>query len=177
SFNDSNLSFPLWRCLSIRFACTSRHDSCIISINTLPCVTLRYRFHRSATAQSGCILSLNKRGVLKDGFPEKAAQHPPPQLLQSWCQTGYCGFDPTADSLHVGNLLAIIGLLNFQSAGHTGVALIGGATALVGDPSGKTSERASLALHFRKGTLLSRHTVCQKCGMVGGWRPRLPGGP
>lgn len=101
-------------------------------INTLPCVTLRYRFHRSATAQSGFILSLNKRGIFKDGFPEKSAQDQLPQLLQSCCQTEYCGFEPTADSLHVGNLLAIIGLLNFQSAGHTGVALVGGATALVG---------------------------------------------
>uniref|UniRef100_A0A8C7CSN0 Tyrosyl-tRNA synthetase n=1 Tax=Oncorhynchus kisutch TaxID=8019 RepID=A0A8C7CSN0_ONCKI len=127
-------------------------------INTLPCVTLRYRFHRSATAQSGFILSLNKRGILKDGFPEKSAQDQLPQLLQSCCQTEYCGFDPTADSLHVGNLLAIIGLLNFQSAGHTGVALIGGA-ALVGDPSereratGMVAFLAEVGRHFRMGNL------------------------
>lgn len=157
--------FTLWRCLSIRFACTSRHDSCIISINTLPCVTLRYRFYRSATAQSGCILSLNKRGILKDGFPEKAAQHQLPQLLQSWCQTGYCGFDPTADSLHVGNLLAIIGLLNFQSAGHTGVALIGGATALVDETQAGKRARESVQRIFTNHEL-TFHNDSKKSGTV-----------
>ena len=49
----------------------------------------------------------------------------------------YCGFDPTADSLHLGNLLGILVLVWFQKCGHTPVALLGGATARVGDPSGK----------------------------------------
>lgn len=57
----------------------------------------------------------------------------------------YCGFDPTADSLHVGNLLAIIGLLHFRGAGHDVLAVLGGATAQIGDPSGKTSERERLS--------------------------------
>jgi len=56
----------------------------------------------------------------------------------------YCGFDPTADSLHIGNLLGIIVLSWFQKYGHTPVALIGGATGRVGDPSGKSSERPML---------------------------------
>ena len=56
----------------------------------------------------------------------------------------YCGFDPTADSLHIGNLLGIIVLSWFQKHGHTPVALIGGATGRVGDPSGKSSERPVL---------------------------------
>ncbi|MCE2802987.1 MAG: tyrosine--tRNA ligase [Gemmatimonadetes bacterium] len=54
---------------------------------------------------------------------------------------GYCGFDPTADSLHVGNLVSILGLVRLVRAGHEGVALIGGGTAMIGDPSGKSEER------------------------------------
>lgn len=53
----------------------------------------------------------------------------------------YCGFDPTADSLHLGNLVGIIGLAWFQKFGHTSVAILGGATGLIGDPSGKSCER------------------------------------
>ncbi|MDD4994506.1 MAG: tyrosine--tRNA ligase [Candidatus Pacebacteria bacterium] len=53
----------------------------------------------------------------------------------------YCGFDPTADSLHIGNLLPILTLKRFQEAGHQPIALIGGGTGLIGDPSGKKEER------------------------------------
>ena len=53
----------------------------------------------------------------------------------------YCGFDPTAESLHVGNLIPLITLARFQRAGHKVLALVGGATGLIGDPSGKTAER------------------------------------
>jgi len=53
----------------------------------------------------------------------------------------YCGFDPTADSLHVGNLVPLLALRRFQMAGHHPIALAGGATGMVGDPSGKSSER------------------------------------
>jgi len=56
----------------------------------------------------------------------------------------YCGFDPTADSLHLGNLLAIIVMTWFRKFGHNPVALIGGATGRVGDPSGKQTERPLL---------------------------------
>jgi tyrosyl-tRNA synthetase len=56
-------------------------------------------------------------------------------------QRGYIGFDPTADSLHVGNLVQIMFLTHFQRSGHRAVALVGGATGMVGDPSGKKSER------------------------------------
>lgn len=55
--------------------------------------------------------------------------------------TLYCGFDPTADSLHIGSLLPILMLARFQKAGHKPLALVGGATGLIGDPSGKVSER------------------------------------
>ena len=53
----------------------------------------------------------------------------------------YCGFDPTADSLHIGHLLPILTLKRFQEAGHQPIALVGGATGLIGDPSGKKQER------------------------------------
>jgi tyrosyl-tRNA synthetase len=56
----------------------------------------------------------------------------------------YCGFDPTADGLHLGNMVAIMGLAWFQRLGHTPVALVGGATGMIGDPSGKQSERLLL---------------------------------
>jgi tyrosyl-tRNA synthetase len=58
--------------------------------------------------------------------------------------SGYAGFDPTATSLHVGSLVPIMGLMHLQRAGHTPVALVGGGTALIGDPSGKASERQLL---------------------------------
>jgi len=57
----------------------------------------------------------------------------------------YCGFDPSADSLHVGSLLPIIGLAHFQRHGHVPIAVVGGGTGLIGDPSGKTSERQLLS--------------------------------
>ncbi len=53
----------------------------------------------------------------------------------------YCGFDPTSDSLHLGNLVSIMGLAWFQQCGHTPVAIVGGATGMIGDPSGRSSER------------------------------------
>lgn len=56
----------------------------------------------------------------------------------------YCGFDPTSDSLHVGNLVPMIGLAWFQRLGHTPVAIVGGATGMIGDPSGKSTERQLL---------------------------------
>lgn len=61
--------------------------------------------------------------------------------LNSQSVTLYCGFDPTADSLHIGSLLPILILRRFQLAGHRPVALVGGGTGLIGDPSGKKSER------------------------------------
>lgn len=58
---------------------------------------------------------------------------------------GYIGFDPTADSLHIGNLVQIMTLVHFQSCGHKPLALVGGATGMVGDPSGKSAERNLLS--------------------------------
>ena len=64
------------------------------------------------------------------------------QTLLSQPQTVYCGFDPTAGSLHIGHLVPLIMLKRFQDAGHQAVALIGGATGMIGDPSFKATERS-----------------------------------
>ncbi len=66
------------------------------------------------------------------------------QLLNSEKVTLYCGFDPTSDSLHVGNLIPMVSLMRFKQHGHDPIALIGGATGLIGDPSGKQQERETL---------------------------------
>lgn len=65
-------------------------------------------------------------------------------LLERERLTLYCGFDPTADSLHVGSLLPILGLVRFQRAGHKPIALVGGGTGMIGDPSFKADERKLL---------------------------------
>jgi tyrosyl-tRNA synthetase len=80
-----------------------------------------------------------RRGMLYDaseGLKEALATH---------SITGYIGFDPTAASLHVGSLLPIMGLVRLQQHGHTPIALVGGGTGLIGDPSGKTQERQLLS--------------------------------
>src|ERR1043165_5987136 len=60
-------------------------------------------------------------------------------------RTVYCGFDPTADSLHVGSLVPLLALRRFQLAGHHPIAVAGGATGSIGDPSGKSAERQLLS--------------------------------
>src|SRR5688572_22512315 len=67
------------------------------------------------------------------------------EQLSKESTAGYIGFDPTADSLHIGHLSQIMTLLNFQNAGHKPFALVGGATGMVGDPSGKSAERNLLS--------------------------------
>src|SRR5919206_5062181 len=63
------------------------------------------------------------------------------ESLASGRITAYCGFDPTAPSLHVGSLVPIMGLVHLQRAGHRPIALVGGGTGMIGDPSGKSAER------------------------------------
>ena len=60
------------------------------------------------------------------------------QALEKESFTFYCGFDPTADSLHIGSLVPIIGMMHLQRRGHKPIALVGGATGMIGDPSGKS---------------------------------------
>lgn len=77
----------------------------------------------------------------------------------------YCGFDPTADTLHLGNLVAIMGLAWFQRLGHSPVAIVGGATGMIGDPSGKSAERNLLdeeaIQHNLKGIRKNIETVLE----------------
>ncbi len=85
--------------------------------------------------ENNFIEELTWRGVLHDIMPGTK------ELLAKGATTGYIGFDPTADSLHVGSLAQIMTLVRFQKAGHKPLALVGGATGMVGDPSGKSAER------------------------------------
>ncbi len=78
---------------------------------------------------------LKWRGMLHDSMPG-VEEH-----LAEAMRSAYVGFDPTADSLHIGNLVPIMLLAHYQRAGHKPVALVGGATGMIGDPSGKSSER------------------------------------
>lgn len=78
---------------------------------------------------------LSWRGMIHDVMPE-TEEH-----LMEQMRSAYIGFDPTADSLHIGNLVPIMMLAFFQRTGHKPVALVGGATGMIGDPSGKSSER------------------------------------
>jgi tyrosyl-tRNA synthetase len=91
---------------------------------------------------------LRQRGMVQDIMPGTE------DLLNKNIVSGYVGFDPTADSLHIGNLVSIMLLKRLQLAGHKPIALVGGATGMIGDPSGKSSERNLLSedvlLHNQK---------------------------
>ena len=84
---------------------------------------------------SDFIEELKWRGLIHDSTPGIQ------EFLNQKCRTAYIGFDPTSDSLHIGNLVPIMLLSHFQKTGHQPIALIGGATGMIGDPSGKSSER------------------------------------
>jgi tyrosyl-tRNA synthetase len=80
------------------------------------------------------------RGLIHDIMPGTDEQ------LKKESTLGYIGFDPTADSLHIGSLVPVMLLVHFQRAGHKPIALVGGATGMVGDPSGKSEERQLLSV-------------------------------
>jgi tyrosyl-tRNA synthetase len=94
---------------------------------------------------------LKWRGMLQDIMPGTE------DLLNKEIVSGYIGFDPTADSLGVGNMVQIMTLLHFQQAGHKPIALVGGATGMVGDPSGKSNERNLL-----DENTLNHNLACQR---------------
>ncbi|MEJ7626109.1 MAG: tyrosine--tRNA ligase [Ferruginibacter sp.] len=85
------------------------------------------------------IKELEWRGMIQDIMPGTA------DYLNNNITTGYVGFDPTAESLHIGSLVPILLLVHLQKAGHIPIALVGGATGMVGDPSGKSEERNLLS--------------------------------
>jgi tyrosyl-tRNA synthetase len=97
------------------------------------------------------IEELTWRGMLHEATPGTE------DLLINELVSGYIGFDPTSDSLGVGNLVQIMTLVHFQNCGHKPIALIGGATGMVGDPSGKSSERNLL-----DEKTLEYNIICQK---------------
>lgn len=94
---------------------------------------------------------LKWRGMLHDIMPETE------KLLNKEMVKGYIGFDPTADSLGIGNMVQVMTLLHFQRCGHKPIALVGGATGMVGDPSGKSLERNMLSEE-----MLQHNLSCQK---------------
>uniref|UniRef100_A0A8C9PA06 Tyrosine--tRNA ligase n=1 Tax=Spermophilus dauricus TaxID=99837 RepID=A0A8C9PA06_SPEDA len=104
---------------------------------------------KAHSGAQGLLAAQKARGLFKDFFPERGTKLELPQLFDRSAagyspQTIYCGFDPTGDSLHVGHLLALLSLFHFQRGGHNVIALVGSATARLGDPSGRTKEREAL---------------------------------
>jgi tyrosyl-tRNA synthetase len=85
------------------------------------------------------VAELKWRGMIQDIMPGTEDQ------LNKEMTTGYIGFDPTSDSLHIGSLVPILLLVHLQKAGHKPIALVGGATGMIGDPSGKSEERNFLS--------------------------------
>jgi tyrosyl-tRNA synthetase len=104
-----------------------------------------------AAPKYNLVKELTWRGMIQDIMPGTE------DLLNSEMVKGYVGFDPTADSLGVGNLVQVMTLLHFQKAGHKPYALVGGATGMVGDPSGKSEERNLL-----NEDVLNHNLACQK---------------
>ncbi|WP_421976150.1 tyrosine--tRNA ligase [Roseivirga seohaensis] len=105
---------------------------------------------------SELIKELQWRGMIHDIMPGTEEQ------LDKEQTTGYVGFDPTADSLHIGNLVPVMLLVHLQKAGHKPIALVGGATGMVGDPSGKSSERPMLSEELLNHNLESQKKQLRK---------------
>ena len=99
----------------------------------------------------GFIEEMKWRGMIHDMMPGTD------EALNKEVTSGYIGFDPTADSLHIGSLVQIMTLVHFQRAGHKPFALVGGATGMVGDPSGKSQERNLL-----DSSTLDHNVACVK---------------
>lgn len=104
----------------------------------------------------GFVDELKWRNMLHDIMPGTE------ELLNREMVTGYIGFDPTSDSLGVGNLVQVMTLLHFQRAGHKPIALVGGATGMVGDPSGKSQERNLLDADILQHNLNSQKKQLEK---------------
>ncbi|MEK6235947.1 MAG: tyrosine--tRNA ligase [Planctomycetales bacterium] len=96
----------------------------------------------STTVPTDVFAELTWRGLIHQTTDEAGL----PAWLAAKSRSLYAGFDPTADSLHVGHLVALMTLRRFQKAGHRPIALVGGATGLIGDPSGRSKERNLLSV-------------------------------
>ena len=104
---------------------------------------------------------LQWRGLMADCTDTKALK----KRLAEGPITLYCGFDPTADSLHVGHLVPLIALRRFQDMGHHPIAVAGGATGSIGDPSGKSAERQLLG-HNQLQHNIEKVTMCGMSAVV-----------
>ncbi|XP_050234494.1 tyrosine--tRNA ligase, chloroplastic/mitochondrial [Mercurialis annua] len=139
-------SFPFSYPLSPKFSILKKNHTSIRSLQS----AIHHQTTAPATQSQESSHRLNVVSILEErGLLESVTS----ENLRSACSVSnktlkvYCGFDPTAESLHLGNLIGIIVLSWFQRCGHKAFALIGGATARIGDPSGKTIERPDLDVH------------------------------
>lgn len=115
-----------------------------------------YSYFRHMTTKTNFAEEMQWRGMLHDMMPGTD------ELLSKEMLNGYIGFDPTADSLHVGHLMQVMTLIHFQRAGHKPFALVGGATGMVGDPSGKSAERNLLNEETLNHNVKSMHAQLEK---------------
>lgn len=106
--------------------------------------------------QKNFVEELRWRGMIHDITPGTEEQ------LKKEMTAGYIGFDPTADSLHIGHLVQIMTLVHFQQCGHKPFALVGGATGMVGDPSGKSAERNLLSEEVLRHNQACVHAQLQR---------------
>ncbi len=110
---------------------------------------------------------LSWRGMIHDVMPGTE------ELLKKEMTSAYVGIDPTADSLHIGHLVSVMMLKHFQRCGHKPIALVGGATGMIGDPSRKSEERNLL-----DETTLRHNQECIKEQLPSFWililMPRMP---
>src|SRR5436189_4159231 len=128
------------------------HPYLSIFVSTFAKISLEYLI----TCMTNLIAELQWRGLIQDMIPGTEEQ------LNKEMTTGYVGFDPTADSLHIGSLIPIVLLVHLQKSGHKPVALVGGATGMVGDPSGKSEERNLLSEDILQHNLSCIKTQLQK---------------
>ncbi|KAF2301719.1 hypothetical protein GH714_028768 [Hevea brasiliensis] len=162
------LSFPFYLSLSPKLPISSNpnllNKNPIFSSSLPPVRCLQYSTQQASTTRTheairrpNVVDILEERGLLESLTSDnlRCASSTSNSTLKV-----YCGFDPTAESLHLGNLLGIIVLSWFQRCGHKAVALIGGATARIGDPSGKSLERPELDIDtLEKNTLGITNTL------------------
>ena len=104
--------------------------------------------------------TLMERGFIEQCTHEKEIR----ELLENEKVTFYIGFDPTADSLHVGHFVTVMAMSHMQRAGHRPIVLFGGGTAMIGDPTGKTDMRKMMASRSGRRWTHRAMTFCQRLG-------------